>query len=324
MTNRVPEWNPGPSATAEALDGIAAWLEADELWQLAAVFGGERPAVATAGDLLEWLDTFSAEHWDFRAGRERNLAASADLTPSQSAAALECCPALGLAASLPRAARYGAIVMTGGMVRAGVVKPRFVAGLLATGLETSSIVFLGAHRAFVGDEAALAAVLGVRGGDEFDGMVHGAAAAFPAAGERRSAGGGVGNARWSVVSWKTGDGVEVSVVAAPSTRPEDRRADTVDTFRFWGERVRGTVGSALVVTTPVYVPYQAACAVEVLGLEHGLGVQAVGVDAAANDLGEHTQRFLPQHHLQELRSAIRGFRSLESRLSARTAAESAV
>jgi hypothetical protein len=105
----------------------------------------------------------------------------------------------------------------------------------------------------------------------------------------------------------------LSVLAAPSSDP-GRRANSADTYRFWAAERSGGATSALVVTTPIYVPYQGAAAVEVLGLECGLAVETVGTSAAASDLGEYTQPFLPAHHLQELRSAIRGMLSLRAAL----------
>ncbi|MCW5945392.1 MAG: hypothetical protein KIT06_06420, partial [Cryobacterium sp.] len=66
----------------------------------------------------------------------------------------------------------------------------------------------------------------------------------------------------------------------------------------------------LVITTPVYVPYQGAVAVEVFGIESGMSVETVAVSGTANDLGPLTQVFLAQHVLQELRSAIHGFSGL--------------
>lgn len=315
MTVWVPEWHPGPDATSEALAGIVRWTSADALWSLAAEFGVTRPAVRATGETLEWLDAFSGAHWDFRGGNERNLAASADLSDAQQAAALELGPRLGLTPSRPRAALYDAVIMTGGMVRAGIVKPRFVRALLDAGLTTSSLVFLGAHRPFAGDEVRLAAALGVPGDDEVDAMVHGMRSTFGIATPHESAGGD-GHARWRRASWPAVGGVGYSVVAAPSSAPDERRANTADTFRHWAAGAADGIRSVLVVTTPIYVPYQAAAAVETLGIVYGMAVETVGVDAAANDLGEHTQRFLPQHILQELRSAIRGIRSLHTRLIA--------
>jgi hypothetical protein len=70
----------------------------------------------------------------------------------------------------------------------------------------------------------------------------------------------------------------------------------------------------LQVTSPIYVPYQAAVAVGILGLDYGLSVETVGASALASDLGPHSQPFLAEHHLQELRAAIGAMLRLRKRL----------
>jgi hypothetical protein len=113
----------------------------------------------------------------------------------------------------------------------------------------------------------------------------------------------------------------VSAVAAPSSSPGERRANTVDTYRFWAEhRRRPSEQSVLVVTAPVYVPYQGAGAVEVLGIEYGLSVETVGIRRRTGHLGRFAQDYEARHYLQEVRSAIRGMRSLRRSLLRITAA----
>ena len=285
--------------------------------RLVETFGG------TTGDregweLLGYLDEFSAAKWDFRRGRERNLAGDAGLSSAQSALVVDLAPELGLAGiERPTRRHYDTVLLTGGMVRAGIVKPRFAARLLEDGLSASQIVFLGGFRAFRGDEHTLAAQLGVDGGDEFFAMLVGMRRAFGSLGDpvvERSVADNP-HASWCDYSWSTG-GLRLSVLAAPSAEPSTRRANTADTFRFWaGHRRSPAERSVLVVTTPIYVPYQAAGAVEVLGVEQGLSVETIGVDARASDLGALTQQFLPQHHLQEVRSAIRAMQALRARLT---------
>ncbi|MCU1414381.1 MAG: hypothetical protein JWN80_1721 [Microbacteriaceae bacterium] len=274
---------------------VDAWASQPAMHELVAAFGGRLPQA----DPLPWLDVFSSEHWDFRAGRERNLADPAVLTARQEALVIDLAPELGLAGhETPSHSHYDAILMTGGMIRAGIVKPRHVAALLENGITADSVVFLGGFRPFAGDELPLADALGVKGDDEFAAMVAGMEFAFGPLGEPKVA----GDDRWREVVWGS-----LSVLAAPSSDPV-RRANSQDTFRFWAERTGAR--SALLVTTPIYVPYQGAAAVETLGLGYGIAVETVGTSAAANDLGEFTQRFLPEHHLQELRSAVRGMLSL--------------
>jgi hypothetical protein len=313
----VPSWRNEPGDVERNLSAIDEWAGSGCLDSLVRAFGGHSGNRGGA-DLLEWLDLFSAEHWDFRAGRERNLAITAELTPEVQRLVLDCAAELGLAGpyQLGRA-EYDSVLMTGGMVRAGIVKPRFVRELIDSGIAAKNIVFLGAFRPFGGDEGEVAESLGVRGSNEYDAMVHGMELAFGPLGRPELTGlGGEGeNAGWRCIRWMA-DGVTLSVIVAPSSDPTHRRANTVDTYRFWAEQHRGAAESCLVVTTPPYVPYQGAAAVEILGMEHRLAVETVGVSESARDLGLHSQVFLPQHYLQELRSAIRGMRSLRARLSA--------
>ena len=285
---------------------IDAWAAAAAMRQLVVAFGEAAPA-----NDLPWLERFSAEHWDFRAGRERNLADRAELTPTQESLVLDLAPELGLTGQeTPSRTRYDAVLMTGGMVRAGVVKPRHVAALLANGLEAGAVVFLGGFRPFAGDEASLAEALGIRADDEVGAMLAGMEFAFGPLGEPTVARG----EGWCEYRWG-----RLSVVAAPTSDPS-RRANSADTYRFWARELSAGARSALVVTTPIYVPYQGAAAVEVLGLECGLAVETVATSASANDLGEYTQPFLAAHHLQELRSAIRAMLSLRRSLEQRIAA----
>src|SRR5690606_8652827 len=99
MTAWVPSWSGSAGAAEATADGIAAWACSDALGQLVRLWGGQRLVEGDTESLLEWLDAVSAEHWDFRRGRERNLAASAVLSPEQAAAVLQVAPELGLVSS---------------------------------------------------------------------------------------------------------------------------------------------------------------------------------------------------------------------------------
>lgn len=306
----LPSWRGEPDDAARALRAVDAFAESSALAALVSASGGAM--TASRGDaLFEELERFSAAHWDYRAGRERNLAADIRIEPKLGQLVIELAPELGLADNdRPSRSHYDTIIMTGGMVRAGIVKPRFVAGVLERGLTADNVVFLGAYRRFGGDEITIARELGVAGGDEVDAMTVGMQRAFGFSGPPSELGEreAIASRSWAVRSWP---GVEppASVVAAPGVG--ERRATTADTFRFWSDSIRAPAErSVLIVTTPIYVPYQAAAAVEVLGLGAGLAVETVGISAEANDLGPLTQRFLASHHLQELRSAIRGLHSL--------------
>lgn len=312
----LPSWNAVPDDADRVLASVDAWASSAALRAIVAAFGGAVPSGDPAAR-LQWLEAFAMSHWDFRGGRERNLAAVARLSPSQTAVIQDRAAELGLAGQeRPRERSYDVVLMTGGMVRAGIVKPRFVAALLADGMTSTSIVFLGGFREFAGDEVELAAALGVDGTNEFAAMVRGMELAFGPLGEPHVEGVESPHpySSWREYSWST-PAAWLSVLAAPSTEPELRRANTSDTYAFWAEHYRQPEArSVLLVTTPIYVPYQNAGAVETLGLDHGLRVETVGVSAAASDLGRYSQSFLPQHQLQELRAAIGAMRRLRERL----------
>lgn len=317
----LPRWDALPGDLERCRASIDAWAAALLGTGIVEVFGaapGRRPGLdLPPAALFDALDAFAAANWDFRDGRERNLARAPEFTEEQLAAIGAAAAELGLRGTPPPSRpRYDAVVMTGGMVRAGIVKPRYLRELAGEGLDWAEGVFLGGFRPFAGDELELAPRLGVEGGDEFDAMVAGMRQAFGLGGlpDSEVSGGGIGAGSWRELSWGAG-GRTLRVVAAPSSEPAARRANTADTYRFWAGRAAG-VRSVLVITTPVYVPYQGAAAIEVLGLEFGLSVETVAVSETASDLGADTQSFLPHHVLQELRSAVHGMRSLRRRLVA--------
>jgi hypothetical protein len=315
LTPSLPSWQGVPGDAERTVADVDGWASSAAMTALLRAFGAELPPLS--GDpLLERLEAFSALHWDFRGGRERNLAAQADLTDDQQRAVFELAPALGLAGHPgPRRRDYDTILMTGGMIRAGIVKPRFVRELIDSGVDARTLVFAGGFRPFAGDELDLAAVFGVRGDNEVNAMVRGMELAFGPLGQPVVSEhiGSTPSASWRVCEWEA-RGRMLVVLAAASSDPLRRRANTADTYHAWAQRQ--ATGSVLMVTTPIYVPYQAAAAVEVLGVGHGLAVETVGVSATASDLGEYSQQFLPHHHLQEIRSAIRGMRSLRAALVA--------
>jgi hypothetical protein len=299
------------------VETIDAWVASLLETGVVAAFGEGRIPDDSPAEVLDSLDAFAAAHWDFRAGRERNLARVPELGVAQLAAIDVATAALGLDGTPPPSRdHYDAVLMTGGMVRASIVKPRYLRELGDSGLDWGQGVFLGGFRPFAGDEIELAPRLGVDGGNEFDAMVAGMRQAFGLTGEPASEGSGGRTEAdsWRELTWVAG-GRTLRVIAAPSSDPAARRANTADTYRFWAGRTQG-MRSVLVVTTPVYVPYQGAAAIEILGLEFGFAVETVAVSATASDLGADTQQFLPHHRLQELRSAVHGMRSLRRRLVA--------
>lgn len=298
------------------MQDIAEWSGSEALRQLVRAFGGGDDLFAP--DLtarLAALDAFS-DRWDTRMGAERNLATQLDLDVGQQELVVGVAHALGLVESRPpQQEEYDHVFVLGGLVRACLVRPAYAAELIrADSVRTPQVTALGGHRPFRGDEFELAARAGIpEVAEEFEALDQGTRRAFalgePTAeiGEQSELPGGT----WSVRTYTTPTGLQVSVAAAPSSEPLTRRADTADTYAWFAEHLahleRGQ--SLLAVTTAIYVPAQQAAALRMLGLPFHVRVETVGV-VPGEVIPALAQSFTPSNYLQEIRSAIRAYRSL--------------
>lgn len=313
-TVNFPRWENDSFGTpnrSQLRADLEEWIRSEPLAALAKAWGAEPPIGFGSREAYEWFDAFSAQHWDFRKGGERNLAARGDLTPEQISASIEAAEALGIMTSRPpQRNSYDYVLILGGMVRACITRPRFAAQLASEGVQLGSVFALGGFRPLGGDEIDLARSLGIQAENEFEAMVEGIRRAFEisdppileASGPARS------NADWATAHFES---KSISVIAAPSRAPSERRANTSDTFAWWAERTPNLRGKTiLLVTAAIYVPYQGAAAIEQLGLPFDASIETVGISDGAAYLGEHTQTFSEFNYLQEIRSAIRGHASL--------------
>jgi hypothetical protein len=306
----LPHLVPGED-TALLVGRIDSWLACDALEELVGAFGG-RCAGLSGRQRADFLEEFAARNWDYRQGQERNLAQAASLSAEQEQLALVVAERLQMIGSSPPSRdHYDVVLILGGLVRACLVRSRYAKELLANGLRTDLIVALGSFRPLGGDEIALAGRLGLSGGDELEVMTVSMERAFGVeqGWKDRGAVDAMTNERWMVRSAKDSR-PHMQVIAAPSSEPYRRRANTLDTYRFLVGQVPEQVRTVLVVTNPIYVPYQGCVALQVFALEQGWTVETVGAGASASDLGGMTQPFGTQHYLQEIRSAISSMRSL--------------
>ncbi|MCW5945374.1 MAG: hypothetical protein KIT06_06325, partial [Cryobacterium sp.] len=204
----LPRWDRRPDDAALNLDRIDTWLGALFDSGIISSFGGDESRWRRLGtqECLAEVERFASDHWDFRGGRERNLAADATITATQRRLVESAGRELGLLGTAPPERNYyDAVVMTGGMVRAGIVKPRFLRELEAVGLDWGKAVFLGASRQFKGDEVELARELQIEGSNEIDAMTVGMQRAFDLDEPDRESAGGAGFGSWLVRSWDAGE-----------------------------------------------------------------------------------------------------------------------
>ncbi|MFE9655705.1 hypothetical protein [Micromonospora sp. NPDC006431] len=302
----------------ELAAGVRAWVDSPPLRALVGHFGGDWPA----GDLpavLAGLDDFSARHWDFRQGRERPEAREPAFDPATARLVLDAAAALGLVRPVPPALPgYAHLLVLGGLAHACLRRTAYAAHLARTVAGISGeVAALGSCRALSPAESRTLADAGITGCvTEVDALDAGVRAAFGVTTPSEETGEGADHPHraWSSRTYRPAGLPPVRVLAAPSSEPDRRRAHTADTQRFWAEHVRLRAGDpVLMVTAPIYVPFQHCDALRTLAVPYRCGIDTVGVDprlAAVTGLPEPT--LTPGRYLQEIRSAIRSMRALQA------------
>ncbi|MFD6637479.1 hypothetical protein ACFWDN_16880 [Micromonospora chalcea] len=288
---------------------------------LVAHFGGDWPD----GDLaavLAGLDVFSARRWDFRQGRERPDAREPAFDPATAGLVLRAAATLGLVRAVaPARSGYAHLLVLGGLAHACLRRTAYAAMLARTAAGvTGEVAVLGSFRPLSPAECRTLDAAGLPGcATEVDVLDAGVRLAFgvDAPDDERGEPAGHPHRAWSSRTYRPAGLPPVRVLAAPSSEPDRRRAHTVDTQRFWAEHVRLRAGDeVLMVTAPIYVPFQHCDALRTLAVPYGCGIETVGVDPAARaavDVPEPT--LTPGRYLQEIRSALRSMRALHATLT---------
>jgi hypothetical protein len=304
----------GPIDVATVQDAVHDWVTNPAFTALVAAYDGP-PVQADLSVYLEALEHFSVV-WDFRGGKERNFARAADVRQKRQEQILDAARILGLRGGFtrPRSGEYDHCLILGGMIGACMTRPAWAAELVRTGVRFDDITALGGFRKISGDEPGLAAEAGLGDvTDEFHAMEAGLRRAFAVAGDPVVDGRYDPmdpNSSWAVHRFRVDD-LPLSVVAAPSTEPQTRRANTADSYAWWATNIASLAAGhrILLVTSTIYVPFQHADAVRMLAAIYGCAVETVGVPdqwAAVTP----RQQFSAANYLQELRSAIRSMRML--------------
>lgn len=309
-----------PSDGTVIAEGIARWVGAVSLRGLVARFGGDWPA-GGLGAVLAGLDEFSARHWDFRGGRERPEAREPALAPATAAQVVTAATTLGLVRpEAPALPRYAHLLVLGGLASACLRRVAYAAHLLRHGVQVAGeVAVLGSFRPLSAAERRVLADAEVTDADtEVDALDAAVRLAFEVARPAQEDGVDAGHPHrsWSSRTYRPPGFPPVRVLAAPSSEPQHRRAHTADTQRFWAGHARLSPGDqVLLVTHPIYVPFQHCDALRTLAVPYDAGIDTVGVDPALPGpvrLPEPT--LTPGRYLQEIRSAIRSMRALHTAL----------
>ncbi|MET7667935.1 hypothetical protein [Micromonospora luteifusca] len=305
-----------PQAVAEE---IHAWISSEPMRALVSEYGASLPQ-ASVGDLLAWLDAFSDEHWDFRKhGKvERDQVKAPSFLPDRVDLILAAATALRLVhPDRPPHSTYDHLLVLGGLGRACLQRTEYAAQLVRDNIVVvPKVAALGSFRPLTETETILPGLASSR--FEVDAMDVGVRIGFglddPARSE--SSDGAVTHQSWQARTYRAVDGPEVHVLAAPSSEPESRRANTPDTYEFWARRfsLRST-DRILVITSSIYVPFQHSDAIRMLAMRYGCGIDTIGFDPGKATIPMAAGATGPDRYLQEIRSGILSMRRLHHALA---------
>lgn len=293
------------------------WINTPELEVLVEQFGSKIPQGLGNEGKLRWMVEFS-KNWDFRSAQKvaydsktgekaRWLVDNTALSEQQTSAAMNVAQKLGMVdCTPPIQTAYDVILVLGGARMSCFFRMKYAKELCdSRGITAKEIVGLTGMRLISESERSATDTYAPGAGTEFDLMCAAAQNVFEAAQVetfKKTTDENM-NSSWAKVQYKDKGGVPITVLAAPSSEPEKRRANTADTFTFWKEQRNIQRGKQLLlVTSQIYVPYQQLEAARILGLMCGHSVETVGFprEWSATMQGLQTAA----NYLQEIRSTL--------------------
>lgn len=302
------------------LEKCFKWLDTPELEVLVEKFNGKIPLTTIKEQKLCWLCEFS-ERWDFRAKqkaafdsktgeRARWMIDDTALNEEQERAVMSAAHSLGLVDIVqPMRASYDAVLVLGGARMSCLYRTRYAGELLRQQKITAEyLVGLTGMRPILDSERKATDTYAKDAVTEYDLMCRAMEQVFDIEQTQQVIENTENiNSAWALAEY--GGQPTITVLAAPSTEPDKRRANTADTFLFWQDKKAvGTGKRILIVTSQIYVPYQQLEAARILGMRYGHSVETIGFprDWSGNMSGLQTAA----NYLQEIRSVLQSMKKL--------------
>lgn len=300
---------------------IKRWIKSRALSNLITLFKSKFPSQNDLTQLVEWLLEFS-EKWDFR-GRLHKSQASKDITEGarwqlddseftdeDSSLILNSARQLGLVETRePSEKQYSYILVLGGARLSCLLRPRLAAEIIKkNNIKTRAVVLLASGRPVTDSERIATDTYAPGAKDEFALMNAGAEQSFGVDArfdQDQWTDPANPNKNWAIRRYGNNSFQFPNVVSlsAPSSEPGKRRANSMDTYKFFMENFDIDTGdSLLLVTSQIYVPYQQLEAIRTLALPNNILVETIGFPPVwGGDLQGMTG---PTNYLQEIRSTI--------------------
>lgn len=281
------------------------WINSPAFVALLRVFDGPTPT-GRLGEDLDRLSRWAASVWDFRRGAERHEASRRVFDQHIEDAVGRAGDDLQmLSDSRPTRPDYDHLLILGGMFQTSMRRAAY-AGECARHLRLGTVVGLTTLRPASPAERDWCQANDIAPCDtEFDGVDIGVRRGFSVTGTAQRSEQDTGDPRtgWRLHTYP-GAAPATAVLAAPSTEPATRRANTIDTYRFWADGpVMPPVRNALLLlaTSSLHRVFQHVDGCRTLGRDYGCTVETIGV--ASRNI--HGHRPTSTMVLQELLSLLR-------------------
>lgn len=293
----------------DPVEDVAEWAHRPALRELVELFGGTWPT-GTLAEVLAYLVEFS-NVWDLRGGGSR-LDIAADAWDDDRIKRVEYLAGqLGMTdPAAPTGGAYDVALVLGGLVTGCISRAEFLAALVRENrVAPGRIALLGSFRELQEKERELADTVDANARTEVALLKTIAATTFPHPGpwETESEGDPATSPRLASLVAHRPSKPETWVFAARSSEPENRPANTADTYQQAAGRFSFTRGARLLlVTTHIYARYQHWDAVRVLGRPFDLDIETIGTPP-----GDPSRRtFDAPWYTQEVRSTLRSAKAL--------------
>lgn len=298
---------------------IKNWVRSHPLMALIEIFNGRAPQNLNLSQWVDWLVQFS-DIWDFRrlqkTAQAKDIKESArwlihdgDMNELQKNRAMEAAHALGLiGVENPSLEDYDYVLVLGGARLSCLLRPRFAHELLKNKIISTRLVgLLGAMRPVSDSEREATDTYAPGASSEYDLLNAGVEQTFGISStyhETRYNDSLNINRNWAIRTYEAENNkVKIISIAAPSSKPGERRANSGDTFNFFISKFNVPIGSKiLLITSQIYVPYHQLEALRLLALPHNMIVETIGFPLAWNS--KLTGMTQPSNYLQEIRSSI--------------------
>lgn len=298
-------------------ENISEWLSKESLNKLVEIFGGSMPKNQSLKYLAKWLLEFS-NCWDFRSKQKkaydnkvgegvRWLVTSNDLSDEQKQVVLFAAVELGLTNnSEPENYHYDYVWALGGARLSCLLRCRLAKSVIETKQsKCKAIVLLTSMRSVADSEREATDTYAREAKTEFDLFCASAKLEFCVDDgfiEERYDDPKNSNSSWAVRIYPL-ENYDIIIVAAPSSEPLNRRANSTDTYNFFAKKfLLKDNESILLTTSQIYVPYQHLEAIRSVAIPYNVNLDTIGYPT---EWGTTLQSMIePANYLQEIRSTI--------------------